>query len=122
MLPAAGLLVHNRWSLISPGTERMLVEAGGANLLNTARQRPDLVGRLTWQLFKAAACRVFGIDLAQDKIDLALACGADDACLRSDPDLLERVRAMTDGRGADAVLLTAATTSHDPVQLAAILA
>ena len=38
-----GLLVHNRCSLISPGTERMLVEAGGANLLNTARQRPDLV-------------------------------------------------------------------------------
>lgn len=32
-VPPAGLLVQNRWSLISPGTERMLVEAGGANLL-----------------------------------------------------------------------------------------
>src|SRR6266542_1556998 len=43
LVPPGGLLVHNRYSLISPGTERMLVEAGGANLLNTARQRPELV-------------------------------------------------------------------------------
>ena len=43
LTPDGGILVHNKWSLISPGTERMLVEAGGANLLNTARQRPDLV-------------------------------------------------------------------------------
>src|SRR5919197_3546138 len=44
--PAGGVLVHNRWSLISPGTERMLLEAGGANLLSTARQRPDLVKQM----------------------------------------------------------------------------
>jgi hypothetical protein len=28
--PPAGVLVQTHWSLISPGTERMLVEAGGA--------------------------------------------------------------------------------------------
>ena len=49
LVPAGGVLVHNRWSLISPGTERMLVEAGGANLLNTARQRPDLVRQVARQ-------------------------------------------------------------------------
>src|SRR5919197_5936637 len=216
--PAGGVLVHNRWSLISPGTERMLLEAGGANLLSTARQRPDLVkqmldkarrdgigatiqavrsrldvaiplgyscagtvlevgsrlatefsagdrvacagagqanhaevvavarnltvrvpeavsledaafvtvgaialqgvriadvrlgeacvviglglvGQLTVQLLKAAGCRVFGIDLAADKVELARAQGADDACLRSDPEVVEKARAFSLGRG-----------------------
>ncbi len=49
LTPEAGLLVQNQWSLISPGTERMLVETGGGNLLNTARQRPDLVRQVLEQ-------------------------------------------------------------------------
>ncbi|MCA1648021.1 MAG: bi-domain-containing oxidoreductase [Chloroflexi bacterium] len=241
MTPAGGILVQNQWSLISPGTERMLVEAGGSNLLNTARQRPDLVrqvldkaardgvaatveavrgrldvaiplgyscagtvlevgrnahgkfqrgdrvacagagqanhaevvavasnlavrvpdrvslddaafvtvgaialqgvriadvrlgeacvviglglvGQLTVQLLKAAGCRVFGIDVANDKVELARNNGADDARLRADPDLLDRVKAFTLGRGADAILITAAATSSDPVQLAPAVA
>ncbi|MBV9169645.1 MAG: bi-domain-containing oxidoreductase [Chloroflexi bacterium] len=236
-----GLLVQNHWSLISPGTERMLVEAGGANLLNTARQRPDLVrqvldkaardgiaatvesvrsrldvaiplgyscagtvldvgerlrseyqvgdlvacagagqanhaevvavaknltvkvphgvsledaafvtvgaialqgvriadvrlgeacvviglglvGQLTVQLLKAAGCRVFGIDVADDKVKLARTGGADDGCMRDDADLHERVRAFSGGRGADAIVIAAATSSSDPVQLAPSLA
>src|ERR1700686_3805844 len=223
LVPGGGLLVQNQWSLISPGTERMLVEAGGGNLLNTARQRPDLVqqvldkaardgiaatveavrsrldvaiplgyscagtvldvgreaqvqfsrgdrvacagagqanhaevvavarnlavrvpdavslddaafvtvgaialqgvriadvrlgeaciviglglvGQLTVQLLKAAGCRVFGIDVAADKVELARSQGADDACLRTDPAIFERVRAFSLGRGADAIL------------------
>src|SRR3982074_3412451 len=241
LVPGGGILVHNQWSLISPGTERMLVEAGGSNLLNTARQRPDLVrqvmdkaardgiaatleavksrldvaiplgyscagtvldvgpaagtafsrgdrgacagagqagraeivsvgrnltvrvpdsvslddaafvtigaialqgvriadvrlgeacvviglglvGQLAVQLLKAAGCRVFGIDVAADKVDLARAPGADDACRRSDPALVERVRAFTLGRGADSILIAAASSSSDPVQLAPSLA
>jgi len=241
LVPAGGLLVRNAWSLISPGTERMLTEASGnLGLLNTARRRPDLVrqvvdkarsdgisatleavrsridvavplgyscagvvvgvgagvegfslgdrvacagagqanhaevvavpmrlatkipdgvtfedaafvtlgaialqgvriadvrlgeacvvvglglvGQLTVQLLKAAGCRVFGIDIQPDKIDLALAIGADGACVRSDPDLADRVRSFTEGRGADAVLVTAASTSSDPIQLAPALA
>src|SRR4051812_17224600 len=230
LTPDGGILVHNQWSLISPGTERMLVEGSGANLLNTARQRPDLVrqvidkaaregvaatveavrsrldvaiplgyscagtvldvgpsarapfalgdrvacagagqanhaeivavarnltvrvpdavnladaafvtvgaialqgvriadvrlgeacvviglglvGQLTIQLLKAAGCRVFGIDIAPDKVALARGQGADDACLRTDPDLIERVRAFSLGRGADAILIAAAANS-----------
>jgi predicted dehydrogenase/threonine dehydrogenase-like Zn-dependent dehydrogenase len=240
LVPRGGLLVHNRCSLISPGTERMLVEAGGANLLNTARQRPDLVrqvvdkamrdgvpatletirgrldvaiplgyscagvvvdvgeqvetfkkgdrvacagagqashaeyvavaknltvrvpdevsfedaafvtvgaialhaarqaevqlgetcvviglglvGQLAVQLLKAAGCRVFGIDVAAEKVELAARLGADAACSRAEADLLERVREFSGGRGADAILITAATSSSDPIQLAPKLA
>jgi predicted dehydrogenase/threonine dehydrogenase-like Zn-dependent dehydrogenase len=240
MTPPGGLLVRNRWSLISPGTERMLATAGGANLLTTARQRPDLVqqvldkarregiaatveavrsridvaiplgyscagialdvgpsaaefrpddrvacagagqanhaeivavqknlavrvpdavsledaafvtvgaialqgvrvadvrvgeacvviglglvGQLVVQLLKAAGCRVFGIDTDQVKVDLALACGADAACQRSDESLLDGVRAFSAGRGADAILVAAAASTSDPIQLAPSLA
>ncbi|HTD76497.1 MAG TPA: Gfo/Idh/MocA family oxidoreductase, partial [Chloroflexota bacterium] len=81
-----------------------------------------LVGQLTVQLLKAGGCRVFGIDVATDKVQLALAHGADAACLRSDADLVERVRAFSAGRGADAILIAAAASSSDPVQIAPSLA
>ncbi|HEY2596693.1 MAG TPA: bi-domain-containing oxidoreductase [Chloroflexota bacterium] len=241
LTPELGVLVQNQWSLISPGTERMLVEASGANLVATAFHRKDLVkqvvdkaardgvvatvdavrsridvaiplgyscagtvldvgegvgdtfrvgdrvacagagqanhaeivgvpknltvrvpaavsfedaafvtvgaialqgmriadvrvgeacvviglglvGQLTVQLLKAAGCRVFGIDVAPDKVDLATASGADAACLRSDPDLIQRVQAFSHGRGADAILIAAAASSSDPVQIAPSLA
>jgi predicted dehydrogenase/threonine dehydrogenase-like Zn-dependent dehydrogenase len=241
LTPELGVLVQNQWSLISPGTERMLVEAGGANLVSTAFHRKDLVkqvldkaardgvvatvdavrsridvaiplgyscagivldvgegagsafqvgdrvacagagqanhaeivgvpknltvgvpdgvtledaafvtvgaialqgvriadvrvgevcvviglglvGQLTVQLLKAAGCRVFGIDVAPDKIELALASGADAACLRSDPDLVGRVQSFSHGRGADAIVIAAAASSSDPVQIAPSLA
>ena len=241
LTPDAGVLVQNVCSLISPGTERMLVEAGGANLVSTALHRRDLVkqvldkaardgvaatvdtvrsridvaiplgyscagtvldvgqraddafhvgdrvacagagqanhaevvavpknltvrvpdevsfddaafvtvgaialqgvriadvrvgeacvviglglvGQLTVQLLKAAGCRVFGVDIAADKIELAATSGADAACLRSDPDLVQRVQAFSHGRGADAILIAAAASSSDPIQLAPSLA
>jgi predicted dehydrogenase/threonine dehydrogenase-like Zn-dependent dehydrogenase len=241
LTPELGVLVQNQWSLISPGTERMLVEASGANLVSTAFHRKDLVkqvldkaardgvaatvdavrsridvaiplgyscagfvldvgegacgtfhvgdrvacagagqanhaeivgvpknltvrvpdgvtfedaafvtvgaialqgvriadvrvgeacvviglglvGQLTVQLLKAAGCRVFGIDVVTDKIELALASGADGACLRSDPDLIQRVQTFSHGRGADAILIAAAASSSDPVQIAPSLA
>ena len=241
MTPVGGVLVQNRFSLISPGTERMVVEASGVNLVNTALHRQDLVkqvidkaardgiaatvdavrsrldvavplgyscagvvldvgagaasafksedrvacagagqanhaevvavprnlavrvpdhvsledaafvtvgaialqgvriadvrvgeacvviglglvGQLTVQLLKAAGCRVFGIDIAADKLQLAQSSGADATCLRSDPDLIQKVRDITLGRGADAILIAAAAHSSDPIQLAPSLA
>ena len=241
LTPRGGVLVQNQLSLISPGTERMLVEAGGANLVNTALHRKDLVkqvvdkaardgipatidavrsridvaiplgyscagialdvgpaardlfqpgdrvacagagqanhaeivavarnlavripdevnfedaafvtvgaialqgvriadvrigescvviglglvGQLTVQLLKAAGCRVFGIDIANEKLELARASGADAVAIRSDADLVQRVQQFTDGRGADAILIAAAANSSDPVQLAPALA
>src|SRR4030095_342947 len=77
-----------------------------------------LVGQLTVQLLKANGCRVFGLDLDPSRVFLARELGADDAALSDDdaPKLIER---WTRGRGADAVLITAATDSNQPVELAA---
>lgn len=76
-----------------------------------------LIGQITVQLVKAAGGRVLGIDLDPAKVELARRLGADGAVLRSE-DVAARAAALTAGRGVDGVLITAATPSNDPVQLA----
>jgi polar amino acid transport system substrate-binding protein len=76
-----------------------------------------LLGQLTVQLLKANGCRVFGIDLDPAKIELARTLGADDGCV-SGGETAAAVSAWSRGRGADAVLITAATASDQPVELA----
>lgn len=77
-----------------------------------------LVGQLTVQLLKANGCRVFGLDLDQSRVALALEMGADQASLSNEAAAKE-IEAWTRGHGADAVLITAATDSNQPVELAA---
>jgi predicted dehydrogenase/threonine dehydrogenase-like Zn-dependent dehydrogenase len=77
-----------------------------------------LVGQLTVQLLKANGCRVFGLDLDQSRVALALELGADRAAI-SDDAAAKEIETWTRGFGADAVLITAATDSNQPVELAA---
>jgi predicted dehydrogenase/threonine dehydrogenase-like Zn-dependent dehydrogenase len=77
-----------------------------------------LVGQLTVQLLKANGCRVFGLDLNEARVALALEVGADRASVSSDTSAKE-IETWTRGHGADAVLITAATDSNEPVELAA---
>jgi predicted dehydrogenase/threonine dehydrogenase-like Zn-dependent dehydrogenase len=77
-----------------------------------------LVGQLTVQLLKANGCRVFGIDLDPQRTKLALELGADAAAVSSD-ETARQIDTWTRGCGADAVLITAATDSNQPVELAA---
>jgi predicted dehydrogenase/threonine dehydrogenase-like Zn-dependent dehydrogenase len=76
-----------------------------------------VIGQLTAQVLRAAGCTVIGIDLDAGRCDLAKRLGADRALLRSS-DTASRVVALAPS-GVDAVLLTAATKSNDPVELAA---
>lgn len=76
-----------------------------------------LIGQVTAQLLRANGCRVFGIDLDSQKIYLAKQFGADGGCAPDD-DAQRRVMEWSRGRGADAVLITAATSSNAPVELA----
>jgi predicted dehydrogenase/threonine dehydrogenase-like Zn-dependent dehydrogenase len=76
-----------------------------------------LLGQLTVQLLKANGCRVFGLDLDEQKVALARELGADRAALNT-PEAKRAVMEWSRGRGADAVLITAATESNGPVELA----
>ncbi len=77
-----------------------------------------LVGQLTVQLLKANGCRVFGLDLDQSRVSLALELGADKAVVSND-EAAREIETWTRGHGADAVLITAATDSNQPIELAA---
>src|SRR5205085_9618820 len=75
-----------------------------------------LLGQITVQLLRANGCRVFGVDLDAAKLDIAKASGAD-GC--SPPDGAEaEIGEWSRGRGADAVIITAGTSSNQPIELA----
>src|SRR5258707_9598756 len=76
-----------------------------------------LIGQLAVQLLKANGCRVFGIDLDEKKIELARQFGADMGCAPGDG-TKRSVMEWSRGRGADAVLITAASSLSQPVELA----
>jgi predicted dehydrogenase/threonine dehydrogenase-like Zn-dependent dehydrogenase len=80
-----------------------------------------LVGQLTVQLLKAAGCQVLGVDIDQAACDLARKSGAD--AVAADPaSAREACDSLTSGRGADCIVITAATKSSEPIELAAELA
>jgi predicted dehydrogenase/threonine dehydrogenase-like Zn-dependent dehydrogenase len=76
-----------------------------------------LIGLLTVQLLKASGCRVIGMDVAPRNFDLAMTLGCD-RCVISNHHAVLEVDSFTRGYGADAVVITAATTSNEPVELA----
>jgi len=77
-----------------------------------------LLGQLTAQLLRANGCRVIGTDVNPQRIELALANGMHDGVHPGDADLVDKVLALTGGRGADAVLVTASTASNEVVSRA----
>lgn len=76
-----------------------------------------LVGLLTVQLLKASGCRVIGLDINHGNFELAEKLGCD-KCVLSNDEAIRHVEAFSRGRGADAVIVTAATKSNTPVELA----
>ncbi len=80
-----------------------------------------LLGQLTLQILKAAGCRVVGMDIDRGRVELALRLGADTASASSTA-FRDECMQQSSGRGVDAVLIAAQTTSSDPVNLAAEVA
>lgn len=76
-----------------------------------------LIGQLTCSLLRAHGCRVVGMDLRTDLFELARSSGCD-VVLPSDRAHLPALFALTDGLGADAVIITASTPSNQPLELA----
>jgi predicted dehydrogenase/threonine dehydrogenase-like Zn-dependent dehydrogenase len=80
-----------------------------------------LLGQLTVQILKSAGCCVLGLDIAQHRAELASRLGAN-ATSSAAPAFHELCLQHTAGRGVDAVLVTAQTSSHDPLNLAGQIA
>ena len=80
-----------------------------------------LVGQLAARLLWAYGCDVVGVDRDPKMLELAQRAGIP-AAARDDDQLVTRIHAGWAGAEADAVLVTAATRSSDPVELAGELA
>ena len=78
-----------------------------------------LIGLLTAQLLRANGCRVLGLDPDPVKCDLARKHGVLSFQLSQNSDPLPWIYKATNGVGADGVLITATTSSSDPVHIAA---
>ena len=77
-----------------------------------------LLGQLTVQLLRANGCRVIGVDLDRDRIALAQRMGMDLGLTPDEGNDIEQVARLTDGLGADGVIITAATPSDAVVSTA----
>ncbi len=77
-----------------------------------------LLGQLTCLMLRASGVKVIGLDIDQNMVDLATKHCADVAFVSSAPGILDAVLQMTDGIGADSVIITAATSSLEPINQA----
>lgn len=77
-----------------------------------------LIGLLTVQMLRAHGCRVLGLDFDAARLELAAASGATVVDL-SARDPLPEALTFSRARGVDAVLITTATRSNEPVRQAA---
>lgn len=75
-----------------------------------------LIGQICVCLLKAQGCRVFGTDIDPARLELARALGADQVGTGAP---LDAIKAFSDSFGVDAAIITAATESNEPIELAA---
>lgn len=81
-----------------------------------------MIGQLTIQILKASGVKVIGIDIDQKMVDLSVKSGADIAVNRNADEIHSLIESATDGYGTDAVIITAGTSSLDPIDFAGSVA
>jgi NADPH:quinone reductase-like Zn-dependent oxidoreductase len=75
-----------------------------------------LIGQICVALLKAQGCRVFGTDIDPARLEMAKSFGADAVGLGSPR---QAVRDFAGAAGVDAVVITAAAQSNEPIEFAA---
>jgi len=80
-----------------------------------------LLGQITVQLLKSSGCKVIGLDIDTSLFPIAQKNGCD-LVLPSTYESLPTINSFTRGYGTDAVIITAGTSSNQPVELAITMA
>jgi predicted dehydrogenase/threonine dehydrogenase-like Zn-dependent dehydrogenase len=76
-----------------------------------------LIGQLVIQLVQLAGARVFGIDIRKARLDLSLKQGAEVA-LDANKNPKQFLDILTDGQGADSVIICASSQTSQPLEMA----
>ena len=74
-----------------------------------------ILGQIAAQLLRANGCVVIGTDIDRRRIDIARENGMEDGIAPSDGSVVDRIIQLTNGYGADGVIITAATTSNEVI-------
>lgn len=77
-----------------------------------------LLGQITALLLKASGIRTIGVDIDAAMVDLAAQHSVDLGLQRNAPNIQSAIHDFTHGIGCDAVIITAATQSLDPINFA----
>jgi len=77
-----------------------------------------IIGQLTMQLLESAGIKAIGVDINDQQVKLAKNAGAIHSFNRNQAGIEETINNLTDGFGADAVIITAGSSSLDPVEFA----
>ena len=77
------------------------------------------IGLMTVQMLRAHGCRVLAVDVQEDRLQLAAQFGAATVNPMDGEDVLAAAEVFSNGRGVDAVIITASSKSHDIVSQAA---
>lgn len=76
-----------------------------------------LIGQLTAQMLKANGCKVIGMDIDESLFQSARKFGCD-IIYKSTKDNISSINAFTKGIGCDSVIITAGTSSNEPIEIA----
>ncbi|MCX8011032.1 MAG: zinc-binding dehydrogenase, partial [Ignavibacteria bacterium] len=76
-----------------------------------------LIGLITIQLLKANGCKVIGLDISDDALTFAKSFGSD-YVFKSSKSSKDEIINVTNGYGVDSVLITAGSSSNEPIELA----
>ena len=80
-----------------------------------------LIGQVTMQLLRAHGCRVLGLDMDPARLAMAQRVGAEVAQVGPGADPVSAASYFSRHRGVDAVIVTAATNSSEPMHQAALM-
>lgn len=78
-----------------------------------------LIGLMTIQMLAANGCRVIGLDIDKERVELAKTFGVESFHFDDRHQIETEIHGITQGHGADGVLITAATDSNEPIDFAA---
>ena len=78
-----------------------------------------LLGQITAQALKASGCRVIGVDVLEDRLNLAQELSCDAVFNSGESDLAAEAIRFSRGHGLDSVIILASTKSDEPLRQAA---
>ncbi|MFY0698218.1 MAG: bi-domain-containing oxidoreductase [Balneola sp.] len=81
-----------------------------------------LIGQITYKILEASGNYPIGIDISQSHVDQAKEIGLQNVYNRNLEGIEDIIESFTNGYGADSIIITAGTSSLDPVEFAGEMA